>query len=64
MLNDYKCDATITFDGRVANAKSIMSLTQLIAPPGSILKLKVTGDDAIRAAAELEKLFRNKFEED
>jgi phosphocarrier protein HPr len=64
LLNDFNCDAAISFDGRVANGKSIMSLTQLIAPPGSILKLKITGPDAYRAAVELEKLFRNKFEED
>ena len=64
LLNDFQCDAMISFDGREANAKSIMSLTQLIAPPGSVLKLRTTGPDAYRAAVELEKLFRNKFEED
>ena len=63
-LRDLECDVEMTFDGRTANAKSIISLTQLLAPQHGVLHVKATGPDALRAVAALERLFREKFEED
>jgi len=63
LLNGFHCEAVLTYDGRTANAKSIMSITQLMAPIGSVLHLKIQGREAKRAALELEKLFLTKFNE-
>ncbi len=63
-LRDFKCDVELTYEHRTANARSIMSLTQLIAPPGSVLFLRVKGPDAVRAALALEKLFQDRFGEE
>ena len=63
-LQDFVCDVELKYNNRTANAKSIMSLTQLIAPKGSELILKANGPDAQRAALTLEKIFRNKFGEE
>lgn len=63
LVNGFKCDVEIMHDGRVANAKSIMSITQLMATPGSVLTIRASGPDAPRAALELDKLFRGRFGE-
>ncbi len=63
-LRDLQCEVEISFDSRTANAKSIISLTQLLAPQNSVLLVKAQGPDARRAIAALEKLFREKFGED
>jgi len=64
LLRDFDCEVEIHFNGRIANAKSIMSITQLVAPLGSELLLKASGPDARRAALALDKLFRDKFGEE
>lgn len=64
LLNSFHCEAVLIYDGRTANAKSIMSITQLMAPIGSLLRLKIQGPEAKRAAHELEKLFQAKFNEE
>ncbi|MDP8221854.1 MAG: HPr family phosphocarrier protein [Candidatus Lernaella stagnicola] len=64
LLNRFNCDVEISFNGRLANGKSIMSITQLMAPPGSVLHVKAVGEEAARAVMELDKLFRQKFGED
>ncbi len=63
-LRDLECEVEITFDGRMANAKSIISLTQLLAPQHSVLGVTATGPDARRAMMALERLFREKFGEE
>jgi phosphotransferase system HPr (HPr) family protein len=64
LVSELNCQARILFNGRVADAKSIMSITQLLAPCGSILTLRVTGPDAALAADRLDELFRDKFGEE
>jgi phosphocarrier protein HPr len=64
LLNDYRCDVEISFDGRVANGKSIMSITQLMAPPGAVLHVVADGPDAPTAVGEIEQLFQGKFGEE
>lgn len=64
LLSRFNCAAEFYFNGRQADAKSIMSLTQLMAPKGSLMKVKTIGPDALRAAQELDKLFKEKFGEE
>ncbi len=64
LLADFDCVVEIAFNGRTADAKSIMSVTQLMAPAGSVLRLHASGPDAAKAIFELDKLFRAKFGEE
>ena len=63
LLSEFDCEVEIAFDGRIANAKSIMSITQLMAPPGSVLTMRASGNGAAGAVIALEKLFNSKFGE-
>jgi phosphocarrier protein len=60
----YSCDIFLEKDGEKINGKSIMGLLMLAAGPGSRLRLEVTGKDAAQAVAEIEDLFRRKFDEE
>lgn len=60
----YSCDIFLEKDGEKINGKSIMGLLMLAAGPGSKLLLEVTGKDAMQAVAEIEDLFRRKFDEE
>ena len=64
LLNDFDCHVSLAFNGRSADAKSIMGITQLMAPTGSVLHFSAEGPQARRAAVELERLFHTKFGED
>jgi phosphocarrier protein len=59
----FKCDIMIEKDGETVNAKSIMGLMMLAAGPGSKLTVSAHGHDASQALAELEKIFKQKFDE-
>ena len=63
LLAGFDCTMEIAFNGRTADAKSIMSLTQLMAPRGSVLRASAGGPQAEPAMAALEELFRTKFDE-
>ena len=60
----YACDIFLEKDGERINGKSIMGLLMLAAGPGSRLTLEVSGRDAAQATAEIEDLFRRKFDEE
>ncbi len=52
----YVSEVTIRYDGRSANAKSIMGLASLAAEYGSQVEIEVNGadeDDAIRSVVHL-----------
>lgn len=51
-------------DGEVVNGKSIMGMMMLAAGPGSKLQVRASGSDAAQALAELDALFKRKFDED
>lgn len=58
------CDVTLRKDAKVVNAKSIMSVTTLIAPKDTVLTIEAVGPGAAEAVRILVSLFLNKFEED
>jgi phosphocarrier protein HPr len=62
--NQFAADIYVEKDGETVNGKSIMGLMMLAAGPGSRLRVKAEGDDAIRALGELEGLVERKFDED
>ena len=57
-------DVFVEKDGERINGKSIMGLLMLAAGPGSKLFLEVAGPNAAQTVAELEELFRRKFDEE
>jgi phosphocarrier protein len=61
--NRFTCDIFVEKDGEKVNGKSIMGLMMLAAGPGSTLTVHAQGHDASQALAEIESLFKAKFEE-
>jgi phosphocarrier protein len=64
IANRFACDIFVEKDGEKINGKSIMGLMMLAAGPGSKLTLHVKGADAQNAIAEIEALFKRKFDEE
>ena len=60
-----KYDSTITLKKgeKTANAKSVLTITALLAPKGSVLTVIAEGADAAQAVDALEDLFKNRFGE-
>ena len=61
--NRFTCEIFVEKDGEKVNGKSIMGLMMLAAGPGSKVTVSAQGNDASQALAELETLFKQKFDE-
>lgn len=64
LLSGYKSNATLTAKGREVNAKSIMGVMLLAAGQGTVVKLRVDGDDEADVADVVAGLFDRRFDED
>lgn len=53
LAKTFQSDVTVRFNGRIANAKSIMGLASLAADHGSIVDLEIDGPDEDRATEQL-----------
>lgn len=62
--NRFGCNVMVEKDGETVNGKSIMGLMMLAAGPGSKLMVHCEGQDADKAAQELEHLLKRKFDEE
>lgn len=60
----YKSDIRIEREGVEVNAKSIMGIMMLAAAKGSVIRLKINGEDEASAMAALGELIANGFGED
>lgn len=56
LAKQFESEVTVRFNGRVANAKSIMGLASLAADHGSQVELETEGPDEDAAIAALVKL--------
>jgi len=56
LAKTFQAEVTIRFNGRVANAKSIMGLASLAADHGSLVEIEVEGPDEAAAADALVRL--------
>ena len=56
LAKTFSSEVTVRFNGRVANAKSIMGLASLAADHGSIVELEVAGQDEDHATEALVRL--------
>ena len=61
--NRFRSEISLQRGKQKVNGKSIMGVMMLAAGPGSRITVRITGPDAVRAMAELEKLFVNNFGE-
>lgn len=56
LTKTFASDVTIRYNGRIANAKSIMGLASLAAEFGTMVELEVSGADEENATTLLVKL--------
>ena len=56
LAKTFISDVTVRFNGRAANAKSIMGLASLAADHGSIVELEIDGPDEEAATTALVQL--------
>jgi phosphocarrier protein len=52
-LRDFQAEATVGWEGRTVNGRSVLELLTLGAPYGSVLEVQTTGEDAVAALAAL-----------
>ena len=62
--NRYESKIMFVKDDKNADARSIMKLLMLSASKGSCISVKVDGVDQNDAMSSIEKLFKNKFDEE
>ena len=60
-LAQFNCQAFLHAKGREVNAKSIMGVMLLAAGPGTVVKVRVDGEDEAAAMAALVALFEKGF---
>jgi phosphocarrier protein len=64
VANRFESEIFVEKDGETVNGKSIMGLMMLAAGPGSRLRVRAAGNDALEAVNEIEALLKRKFDED
>ena len=64
IANKFISAITLAKDNKQADARSIMKILMLSASKDSIINITIEGDDEIQAMNSIEKLFKNKFDED
>lgn len=60
----FPCDITVSKDVHQVNGKSVMGVLMLVAPKGTTVTVRATGEKAAEAVAALAKLIDDKFGED
>lgn len=61
--NRFAASIQVTANGRTTDAKSIMSLMLLAASKGTLIQLRVEGEDEGDALTALVELINNRFDE-
>ena len=59
----YSSRILFSKDGLDVDGKSIMGIMMLAAAKGSVVTIQAQGEDEVRAAEGMEKLFKDKFGE-
>tara|TARA_B100001250_G_C19546852_1_gene677215 strand:- start:405 stop:674 length:270 start_codon:yes stop_codon:yes gene_type:complete len=63
LANEYPCNISLTNDGNVKDAKSVMEVLMLGATEGTTLKLMATGEKEEEALQAISDLFAARFNE-
>jgi len=63
-LKDLEVEVTVSWEGQMANGRSVLDLLTLGAPQGSVLELQIQGVDADEALSTLTRLVADRFDEE
>ena len=63
-LSGFRCNATLSAKGREVNAKSIMGVMLLAAGQGTVVTVRVDGEDEAQAIEAVAALFERRFDEE
>ena len=63
-LSGFRCSATLSAKGREVNAKSIMGVMLLAAGQGTVVTVRVDGEDEAQAMEAVAALFERRFDEE
>ena len=63
LASRFPCDITISREGQVANAKSVMGVLLLCGSQGAALEVEAVGDSALEAVQEIGALIDDRFGE-
>lgn len=55
----FSADVMVSSDAHTADGKSMIDLIQLNAPPGSVIRLRIEGDDAEEAMRSLVQFLKD-----
>ena len=64
IASKYKSEIFLIKETKTVNGKSIMGIMMLAACKGTVLSLKIDGEDETEAFADLVSLVENRFDED
>lgn len=64
LASRFECEVDLEKNGQRVNGKSIMGVMMLAANKGSHVTIFANGDDAETSVEQLEKLIKDKFDED
>ena len=59
-LREFQAEATVGWEGRTVNGRSVIELLTLGAPYGSVLDVRTTGEDAVAALAALTQVIEQR----
>ena len=60
----FPCEVALAKEGNSVNGKSVMGVLMLVAPKGTTVTIRATGERAGEAVAALAKMVDDKFGED
>ena len=63
-ISNYDCMIEIGTHEKMVDGKSILSIMLLAASPGTVLHIKVDGNDEMEALSAITALIANNFDED
>ena len=63
-LSGFRCNATLSAKGREVNAKSIMGVMLLAAGQGTVVTVRVDGEDEAQAMEAVAARFERRFDEE
>ncbi|HHW4680207.1 MAG TPA: HPr family phosphocarrier protein [Xylella taiwanensis] len=63
-MSHFQSNTTLSTKGREVNAKSIMGVMLLAASQGTVIRVRIDGEDEHAAMQALIELFENRFNED
>jgi len=56
LMNRFRCDVRVAYNGKDADGRNVLELLALAPPDGSKVLIKVQGPDAAEAMLEIDRL--------